>query len=171
MVGFRFNTNLSAQALDRLADDGQADAGAHVFVWRVDPFEHFKNPFLVTRVDSNAVVFDPEANEFAFQSCGKDGVCFSFSNRNSPEQKTICAPQVAEINSKVRSPNNHPRHRDTELQRRDVECEIIPKWNSKLRASVAGQQFTPDSQAFTTSHPEFLPRPATTRARSVKLSV
>src|SRR5437763_12165784 len=59
-LGARLDPDAPAVAVDDLAGDGQADAGARVRVARVQALEHLEDALAVARVDADAVVGDRE---------------------------------------------------------------------------------------------------------------
>src|SRR5437016_12770048 len=53
-----FKIDLPTHALDRLAHNSQADAGAFIFSGGVNPLEHPENPCIIFRRDAHAVVLE-----------------------------------------------------------------------------------------------------------------
>ncbi len=59
---FGFNSHSSAHSLDALLDDGQANAGACISFYRMQPLKRQEDALKILAVHSNAVVLDPEPN-------------------------------------------------------------------------------------------------------------
>src|SRR5688572_32589398 len=63
MAGRRFHADLSPHALNTLLDEGESDAGARIFIHRMETLKDAEYSMEVFRGDANAFVFNREPND------------------------------------------------------------------------------------------------------------